>query len=372
MAVITDKNRTPTFNELLNYLKAQDASLHRYVVPANELQFRKGSLLAREHELDLEDVHFRELCSAVDAPHAYLARLGEPYRSYLLRRHFANGDHLRTLERRRLLGRSRRHTGNVAVTARGGSFLGFARPDLHTLRAADLLDQVETAARKELKDTFDSFIVRSFNSDDTSFELVVSTPSARHEVTVGDVIEGGLHIRHSATGNHATQIEAYIHRLECANGEIKRECVGSSKRGSARIRRRTTNALDPVSQNLQTIFDHTSHVIKGLAAKLQAVSQLRQNRLDGESDVRRFVDTQLREMNRLHSRRLAETVMRAWDCEGRETTQYGVWNAITRTATHASSSVIRPTVRRARFHLGGVLGTRAQHVCPRCYRLTMD
>jgi hypothetical protein len=207
--------------------------------------------------------------------------------------------------------------------ARDGKFRGFARPDLQTLRAADVLEEIQRASRKQLKDTFDSFIVRNFKYNSTGFELVLSTPSVAHKVTVGDLIEGGLHIRHALAGMHATEIEAYIYRLSCANGAIGRECVASAKRGPARIRRCTTNRLDAVSQNLRAIFDHTARVLKGLSPKLQAVSKLRDNKLDGQSGVRRFVDTQLRQMNRLHSPRLVEAMMQAWIADGREPSAYG-------------------------------------------------
>ena len=367
-----DKTNLPTFGDLLIKLKTQDDALHRYVVPADVLQFRDGKLIAPGHSLDVPTHYFAVLCRAVNAPHAYLRRLGEPYTSYLLAHHFKRGEHLKSLEQQKVLGKHHRHAGNVTLLARGHDFVGFARPDLQTLSGADVLDQVHQATRAHLKDSCDNLIVRHFHMDPTSFELTVSTPAIKHEVKLGDIIEGGLQVVHSHASSQSTRIESYIHRLACSNGAIRRECLNTRKGGTARIRRREANRLDSVSASLKAIHKHTSRALMGLSRKLEAVSDLRETKLDRKQGVAQFIEAQLRQSPRLFSRRLVQGVINAWQQESEESTAYGAWNALTATATHAPDSQLRPTVRRALLHLSGVIATRSEHVCPKCYQMVAN
>ena len=66
------KNRAPSFIDPINELKALDQSLHRHVVPALELRFSNGHLIAGEHQLKLTAENLSGLCSALNAPHGYL------------------------------------------------------------------------------------------------------------------------------------------------------------------------------------------------------------------------------------------------------------------------------------------------------------
>ncbi len=370
MNPISDNNKF-AFGDIRREVAARDNAFGRFTVAAARLRFNAGDLVAGGRQFRIDEARLADLCGSVAAPAGYLKRLGEPLRSQLLSKHFADGDHLATLNKQRLLGRTRRHLGEVAIVSRDKEFIGFARPDLQTLNAADILHEIERVVGEELNEMADELIVANFRLSDDSFELNLVTPKASHEVAVNDVLQGGLHVRHSFLGTQATQIETYLHRLVCSNGAVRRECItGASGRSmAARIRRCTTNNLDAVDQTLVTVREHCRTVVRGLREKLASVSQLREQRLQGERDVRRFIEAQLGLVPRLRSQRLIDELTQTWRREGAEESAYGVWNAMTRAATHLPDKRLRPTIRRALSLLSGVLATRSQHVCPRCFRM---
>jgi hypothetical protein len=359
---IVDRNK---MSETLAVIRALDESLRRQLVPAKSLRFRNGHLVVGERSLGVDDEHFRSLCDATAAPPGYLRYLGEPYTSYLLSRQFTRGDHLNQLAKQRLLGLTRRHKEEVCVVSRDGRFVGFGRPDLQTLRAADVLHAVTNAAKRVFHDKFDNFILKHSSIDADGFSIDLVIPASRAEIRVGDVVNGGFHVSHSFIASHATRIETYIHRLMCSNGAIKRECLSAEGRRASRIRRRTTNRLDAVDISLKGIEEYALRLASRLHANLAAIPELCTQRV---TNVRQFVERQLQQVPRLHSKRLVDRIVDAFSREP-EDTAYGVFNAMTWVATHTPSNDLRPTVRDGLTRLSGILGTRAHHICPHCFRM---
>jgi hypothetical protein len=359
---IADRN---TLSETVAAIRAADESLRRQLVPARNLRFRNGQLVVGERSFAVDDEHFRNLCEAAAAPAGYLRYLGEPYTSYLLSRQFARGDHLTQLAKQRLLGRTRRHKDEVCVVSRDGKFVGFGRPDLQTLRAADVLHAVTNATKRVFHDNFDNFILKRSSMDADGFSIDLVIPASRAEIRVGDVINGGFHVSHSFIASHATRIDTYIHRLVCSNGAVKRECLSTESGRAARIRRRTTNSLDAVDNSLKGIEEYALRLANRLHASLAAIPELCTQRV---TNVRQFVERQLQQVPRLHSKRLVDRIVDAFSREP-EDTAYGVFNAMTWVATHTPSSGLRPTVRDGLTRLSGILGTRAHHICPHCFRM---
>jgi hypothetical protein len=88
---------------------------------------------------------------------------------------------------------------------------------------------------------------------------------------------------------------------------------------------------------------------------------------DHKVEVRDFLDQQLRQVPRLHSRALRNRLLEAWLNHGEGNTAYAALNAITWVATHAPDNHVRPRQREALALLAGVIALSGQHICPRCY-----
>ena len=74
--------------------------------------------------------------------------------------------------------------------------------------------------------------VQNLEIEDEAFRLDIVSPSVSREVRRGDVIQAGVRVEHAYTGERATTVMAFVVRLVCANGMVRRECVGSRENGA--------------------------------------------------------------------------------------------------------------------------------------------
>ena len=99
----------------------------------------------------------------------------------------------------------------------------------------------------------------------TAFELDLYTRQLPVEPRPGDVLYGGVSIRHSQAGCSPTAVLGYIHRLVCTNGMTQRVCLDGKP---ARTKR-------PTSENArELVLTAMRDQIAGAFAQLQ-------HRLDG-------------------------------------------------------------------------------------------
>ncbi|MCL5671108.1 MAG: hypothetical protein M1423_07420, partial [Acidobacteria bacterium] len=190
-----------------------------------------------------------------------------------------------------------------------------------------------------------------------SFQLDLVGSKLHQEILPGDVVEGGLRIRHSLIGEHATVIQVYVLRLACTNGLTYRECVS---RRAARTRRLPIGHPGAHDLELAQVWRLASDAWSGLREKLDALRALPGEELHVPQVLRSWI---LRA--HLSTRRLLPLLMQAWHTEGGRDNAFDALNALTRVATHATSLSLRE--RRALAALAGVLGFRAIHSCPRCF-----
>ncbi len=348
--------------DAVKLIKRHDAQLHRLNVPAESLRCEDGYLVAGASRWSLTELGWAQLCRQVSAPPAYLRRLSEDLRGRVLAFHVGRGDHMS-----RALGHAKgRHHNQVTVVARDGCFRGLARADLQTLRAEDVVERIGAIGEAALGDKFDSFIVHRLDLSDEAFVIDLRNTQVISEPRPQDVVQAGIRVTHHFLNDHPTRVETFLFRLVCENGAVRRECIGDS---AWRVRRATAANPQGKEQTLTRLEALAGAVFRGLQPKLNALSTAAAQAFNQHADARRFIDAQLRAIPRLYSRRLSERIQEAWDEEGAEATEYGVWNAFTRVATHTPPRELRPSVRNTLERLSGVLGTRAAHFCPRCFHV---
>ena len=314
--------------------------------PMSRLRIEGVRMITGERELRLEGDGFRRLCGHVGAPADYVTeRLSNELRDTVLEFHLRAGG----------AGRGGLTDANSRVLHRNGVFVGLGRTDLHTLGG----DAVVQAIRDGFEDDARTIEVQNLYIEDEAFRLDIVSPSVSSEVRPGDVIQAGVQVEHSYTGEWATTVMAFVVRLVCSNGMVQRECVGS--RRTARTRRLDANRHDAEPLQSEQIRSLVLKTRKGLAEKLEGIQRLAQEAAD-ERQLEQFL-----RQARLHSRSLMKQLRQAWAIEGNEQTGFGLFNALTRLATHGTELSNRQRAVLAR--LAGIYTNRHAHLCPNCFSI---
>jgi hypothetical protein len=312
--------------------------------PMSRLRVEGGRIIAGESELRLDVEGIRRLCGHLGAPADYVAERLEPeLRDRVL------GFHLRS-------GGARRgglNDRNSRILSRGGAFVDLGRSDLHTLGGETVLQ----AVRDGFEGDAGTMEVQDLRIEDEAFRLDIVSPSVSREVRPGDVIQAGVHVEHSYTGERATTVFAFFIRLMCLNGNVYRECVGSRK--TARTRRLDAGRPDAEALQVDKVRRLVVETRQGLAEKLEAIRRLTQERAD-ERQLAQFL-----RQARMHSRGMVEQLRQSWASEGDEQTAFGLFNALTRLATHGTGLSSRQRAMLSR--LAGIYANRSVHLCPHCF-----
>ena len=312
-------------------------------VPLSGVKVADGRVKTKDSEFRLDDAGFRRLANQLHAPVDYLARLTPRLRDGLLNHHL------------REMGQSERGLKDASsrIVHRDGLFINLGRTDLHTLGAHEVLNAVRDGFGGDAE-TFEAMVP---DIRDEAFSLDLVSPRISAEVRRGDVIQAGVRIEHAHTGERATTIMAFVMRVVCTNGMIQRECVGS--RETTRTRRLNADRGDAAILQTDQVRRLTEEVKKGLGTKLEAIRKLADQRAD-EAQLAKFLG-----QARMHSRAIMDQVREAWAVEENERTAFGLFNALTRLATHGTSLSDRQRGMLAR--LAGIYANRDTHVCPKCF-----
>ena len=190
---------------------------------------------------------------------------------------------------------------------------------------------------------------------DTEFELICHTDCLTVEPRPGDVLHGGIRIRHSQAGASPTVVMSYIHRLVCSNGTMQRVCLQGkpsrtkrSKAGSSP--KRILEAIKTQISQAWAQLDERLRGVKELLNHPMPVDQLPEG-LRGRWSVNRTV--------------AAEIAQALQDDElGRTGTEYDLVNAISRVATH--SARLAPRYAAHLCLAAGMFAQRHIHQCPTC------
>jgi hypothetical protein len=199
--------------------------------------------------------------------------------------------------------------------------------------------------------------VQDLHIEDEAFRLDIVSPSISSEVRPGDAVEAGVRVEYGYTGDSATTLSAYVVRLLCDNGMTYRECA--EPRRTARTRRLDAGRPDAEQLQLEQIRKLVANIKRRLGEKLEGIRRLPQERADVQQ-LEQFL-----RRGRLHSRSLMDQLRQSWAEEGGEQTAFGLFNALTRLATHGTEVSSRQRTALAR--LAGIYANRSAHLCPRCF-----
>ena len=231
---------------------------------------------------------------------------------------------------------------------------GLVNHRLACLSGAEVLDIALNARPEEIDAS--RLEVSSFHLNGDLGVSIVSR-QLQSEPRVGDIVRAGIDVFHSETAAFATQISSYLMRLACSNGMLARVCTHTSG-GRARVRRA---AADNADLTRRRVHQMSEQAWGELQAKMAAVEQLAQEKVDNASELIRSVGEKLR-----LSDNLIQEIVCALDRDelGRSGTLWDVVGAISRVGSR--SDRLGRAIRRYLQELSGELIHERVARCPTC------
>jgi hypothetical protein len=182
------------------------------------------------------------------------------------------------------------------------------------------------------------------------------SPEKITEPRPNDIINGGIDIIHHTSGDTGTQINCYLRRLICQNGGVAHIC---SDKKTLRARRLNNGRFDE-NDMLMQIHRLLTEAWVQIDEKLAAVKSL----IDKQRISLDFLEQQRTKFS-LNNRMLAAIRSAINEDEfGTTGTQFDIFNAISRVATHSEALTFRQ--RRTLSRLAGEFGQQDVHKCDNC------
>lgn len=331
-------SRPLVLDAALNRIAAQkvysfETTLHKFKYLGDQ-RFEIGG-----EELDLSDSAWLQLCRLVHLPIDLLQRLRR-HLGHIVFRSMANDDDPGGAQRFRVV-----HAAKKA--------LALTPPELACLSNEAVVGAIRAAWPAGVSS--ETVSVTDFRLTETEFELSCHTDRLTAEPREGDILHGGITIRHSQAGLMPTVVLSYVYRLVCANGLTQRVCLGGKPARTKRCK-----AGNSAEQMLETLQNQVTQAFRQLDERLEGFKGLLEHRIEIDD---------LPEMLRRRwsiNRRLAEEIALAMrnDELGRTYTEYDLVNGLSRVASHATN--LLPRYRRHLALAAGMLAQRHVHHCPAC------
>ena len=236
----------------------------------------------------------------------------------------------------------------------GQKILGYDDPTLHRIEPTALLKIFHSALPAGLRS--DEIEIPSAVLADTRMDFSCVTPTVVVEPQLGDIINGGIHVHYSVTGQFATQIRCHFHRCICSNGSVVHVCKRVKRPRSRRLASKNFSQADMVLQLRRLMIEAWNQVQE----KLLGIPDL----LNMPPVASEFLEQQRTRLG--INKRIITAIENAIEEDELATThtQYDVFNAISRVATYDSELSLRQ--RRTLLQLAGEFSQNNVRRCSEC------
>ncbi len=232
--------------------------------------------------------------------------------------------------------------------------IGFDSPDLMRLSPLQLMKVVHRSLPEGL--TAEQIGVGGFVHSGNLLHLSLYSPQSVTEPVPGDVINGGVDIVHHLSGEAGTQVHCYLRRLVCSNGATAHLCDDSLKLRARRLNSGLFGEQDMLNQIGRLLHQAWLQIDD----KLAAIKSL--------TDKKRFSLDFLREHRTRFSlnEQTIKAIKKAINQDELKLTgtQYDLYNAVSRIATHYQHLTFRQ--RRTLSHIAGEISQQDVHTCDKC------
>jgi hypothetical protein len=319
-----------------------DTHVGHLEVSLGDLRYSGGTRIGIGNDhYDCDEGAWTSLCSHFDLPPDLLPELGPQLGDIVFRCINADGR------------RSTNTPEEVRFACDGnGRILAVAPSNLVCLPNAEVVQVIETSLPRSILS--ETLCARLFLTP-TAFELDLYTKRLPVEPRPGDILYGGVSIRHSQAGVFPTVVLGYIYRLVCTNGMTQRVCLAGKPARTKRSQAQNTQepVVDAIREQIEGAFGQ-------LESRLEGIRQLTEHRLD----IDELPDALRRRWS--INRQIAAQIAAALHSDelGRTFTEYDLVNALSRVATHNDQLALR--YRRHLALAAGMFAQRHIHQCPQC------
>lgn len=238
--------------------------------------------------------------------------------------------------------------------------IGFDDPRLLRISPVRLMEAIHSSLPEELSP--EQIEVARFDSVPHRLWISCFSPTIEGQPQPGDIVNGGIDVVHHLSGDTGCQISCYLRRLRCINGLVVHVCQEDRQLRARRLPNGRFDEADVLAQLQRLLGEAWAQ----LPAKLQAVEELlHKDRMPIEYLRQQRTRFSLND-------RMLNAVERALHADEFPPTgtQYDIFNALSRVATHDESLTFRQ--RRMLSRMAGEFSQQTAHRCERCGQWVRD
>jgi hypothetical protein len=333
-----------TLSQLTSKIKEEYGNLLSIVVPTEQIRMTEhGQLFTGKNEFPTTREASEQFARLLKAPPRFYLTFEPDLQALFFNRRFP------TLLAEGVLGRDLRLTLNKEK-----QIIGYDDPNLLKISPVRLMEIINSSLPVGL--SAEQIDVSRLHNTDTTLSLSCYSPQIGIEPRVGDIINGGVDVHHSTSGEFGTQIRVYLRRKICQNGACTHICEDRKHVHARRLSSGKFDENDMINQLERLLIV----AWRQIDLKLEATKNL----LNKKRVSTEFLNQQRTRFS-LNNRilRLIERAV-TQDEIGPTGTQYDFFNAISRVATHDDSLSLRQQ-RRLMF-MGGEFSQQDVHKCSQC------
>lgn len=232
--------------------------------------------------------------------------------------------------------------------------IGYDDPKLLKINPMTLMEVVSNSLPQGL--SAQQVEVSRLHLSSTILSFSCYSPQIESQPRVGDVINGGIDVHHGASGEFGTQIRCYLRRQICSNGACTHICEDEKY---VRARRLANGRFDD-----KDMVDQIQRLLKEAWAQLDGKLEAIKGLLSRDRPSLDFLRQQRTRFS-LNNRVLREVeIAMNQDELGPTHTQFDLFNAISRAATHSDPLSLRQ--QRRMMFMAGEFSQQDVHRCPHC------
>ena len=330
--------------QLTEQIRNKYSTMLSYTIPTNSIKMvDAGHLYTEKNEFVLQNQVLEQLAEIARIPTHFFMRIPTDMQTTIFNRCFQ-------------MARDEGYISDDIVVHLNSNkeVIGLDKPDLMRISPVKLMDAITNSLPQEL--SAKNVKIASFDSTLRLVKLSCFSPTVASEPRPGDIINGGIDVVHYLSGDAGTQISCYLRRLVCCNGAITHVCGEDKHLRARRLRNGRFDEADMVNQICKVLSQAWSQ----LEEKLNAVKGLLEKSRVGMNFIR-----QQRTRFSLNNRILDAIEEAIYHDEiGPTNSQYDIFNALSRTATHLNSLTFRQ--QRTLSRMAGEVTQQSVHKCDRC------
>ena len=330
--------------QLTQQIGEEYAGLRSFVIPTQQIALTENGLLnTGKNEFALSREASEQFAHFLKIPGDFYLTLEPDLRSLIFNRRFK----VRVVE------------GGIGPDVRitlnqDNHIIGYDDPKLLKINPMTLMEAVNSSLPQNL--SAEQIEVPRLHLTPTTLSFSCYSPLIESQPRLGDIINGGIDAHHSASGEFGTQVRCYLRRQICSNGACTHICEDEKYVRSRRLANGKFDEGDMVDQ-IQRLLKEAWAQLDG---KLEAIKGLL-SRDRPSLDFLRQQRTRFSLNNRV-LREIENAINQ--DELGPTNTQYDLFNAISRVASHEESLSLRQ--QRRMIFMAGEFSQHDVHVCPRC------